>query len=330
MEIKRSRIFLSIIFMAALTLIPFRISSGASPIEMKAVSFLPTTSVEAKMFVEFLEEVQKKAGGVLKIKFLGGPEVMSSREQIDGLQSGVVQIAMIPPSYYAKKVPAISADYLIGLSSIEKRKNGFYDILVELTEKVDMRFLGCINSKMGMYLFTNFPVKDPKNDFKGKKLRTLETYDKFIEALGAAGVVVPRMDIYAAMERRVINGFFAPTYHIRQFGLVEVVKYIIHPLMWWGGVYINLNLNTWKKLPPDIQKMMIDTMVEFEKKWEPVWAKLDQEEIARMKEKGIKEIKFSPDDEKWFMNLAITKEWEDIAKDDPVNANRIKKFVFGN
>lgn len=49
-----------------------------------------------------------------------------------------------------------------------------------------------------------------------------------------------------------------------------------------------------------------------------------------MKEKGIKEIKFLSEDEKWFVNLAITKEWEGIVKEDPVNANRVRKFVFGN
>jgi len=71
-------------------------------------------------------------------------------------------------------------------------------------------------------------------------------------------------------------------------------------------------------------------MSEWEKKWEPVWAKLDREEIAKMKGKGVREIKFSPEDEKWFLNLALTKEWEDIVKQDPVNANRVKKFIFGN
>jgi len=31
------------------------------------------------------------------------------------------------------------------------------------------------------------------------------------------------------MERGVINGFLAPVYQIMQFGLVEVVKYLVHP-----------------------------------------------------------------------------------------------------
>lgn len=314
----------------ALSTLAFQAAFAASPIEMKAVAFLPTTALETKSFVEFIDEVQKKTHGALKIKFLGGPEVMSSREQVDALQSGVVQIALIPPSYYAKKVPVISSNYLVSSSMAERRKNGFYDILVQLTEKAEMRFLGEVNSAEGMYMYTNFMVNNPRTDFKGKKIRIVETYDRFVEGLGAAGVVVPRMDIYAAMERGVINGFLAPVYQIMQFGLVEVVKYLVHPQMWWGGCYINLNLDTWKKLPPDIQKALLDTMIEIEKKWESIYIQMDREERAKLTGKGVKEIKFSPEDEKWFVNLALTKEWEDIVKQDSVNANRVKKFIFGN
>ena len=308
----------------------FKVAFAAGPIEMKVVAFLPTTAHETKFFIEFIEDIQKKTHGELKIKFLGGPEVIPAREQVDALQSGVVQMAMIPPTYYAKKVPAISANYLIG-SLAGKRKTGFYDIMAELTEsKAEMRFLGEVNPNSGMYMLTNFMVKNPRTDFKGKKIRTVETYDKFIEGLGAVGVVVPRMDIYAAMERGVINGFFAIGIQILEFGLVEVVKYLVHPMMYWGGCYVNLHLDTWKKLPKDIQKILQDTMIEKEQKWESLYARMDREAIEKLKEKGVKEIKFSPEDEKWFFNLAITKEWEDIVKQDPVNANRLKKFVFGN
>jgi TRAP-type C4-dicarboxylate transport system substrate-binding protein len=309
----------------ALSALAFRPAFAASPIEMKAVAFLPTTTHETKFFVEFIEDVQKRTQGQVKIKFLGGPEVISSREQIDALQSGVVQIALIPPSYYAKRVPAISAKYLGGTIT-EMRKNGFYDILVELTEKAEMRFLGEVNSGSGMYLITNFPVKDPRTDFKGKKIRTVETYDKFIQGLGAAGVVVPRTDIYSAMERHVIDGFFANAMQIFEFGLTEVVKYVIHPAMWWGGAIVNLNLDTWGKLPREIQKTLLDTMIEKERKWESLFERMDREARAKLNEKGIKEIKFSPEDEKWFVNLALTKEWEDVLKDDPVNGERLRKI----
>jgi len=152
----------------ALSIITLNVAFAAAPIEMKAVAFLPTKTHQTKFFVEFLEDVEKRTQGAVKIKFLGGPEVISSVEQVNAVQSGVVQIAMIPPSYYAKRAPAISAKYLVG-SIAEQRKNGFYDILVELTEKADMRFLGEINPNEGMYLFTNFMVNNPAPTSRGKR-----------------------------------------------------------------------------------------------------------------------------------------------------------------
>jgi len=41
-------------------------------------------------------------------------------------------------------------------------------------------------------MYTNTMVNNPRTDFKGKKIRVVETYDRFIQGLGAAGVVVPR------------------------------------------------------------------------------------------------------------------------------------------
>lgn len=329
-DIKWLRVLTTIGLVFALSTITFNVAFAAGPIEMKAVAFLPTKAHETKFFLEFIEDVQKRSQGQLKIKFLGGPEVISAREQVDAVQSGVVQMAMIPPTYFAKRVPVVSSNYLIG-SLAGKRKTGFYDMMAEFIEsKAEMHFLGEVNPSSGMHMFTNFMINNPRTDFKGKKIRTIETYDKFIEGLGAAGVVVPRMDIYTAMERGVINGFFAIAIQILEFGLVDVTKYIVEPQMFWGGCYVNLNLDAWKKLPKDIQKILKDTMIEKEQKWDSLYAQMDREAIAKLQEKGVKEIKFSPEVEKWFLNLAITKEWEDVVKQDPVNANKVKKFVFGN
>jgi TRAP-type C4-dicarboxylate transport system substrate-binding protein len=314
----------------ALSTSAFQVAFAASPVEIKAVAFLPTTAHETKFFLEFIEDVQKRSQGQLKIKFLGGPEVISGFELVDALDSGVIQMAMVATTYLEKRVPVICSNYLIN-SLAGKRKSGFYDMMAELIEsKAELRFLGEINPNAGMHIFTNFMAQNPRTDFKGKRIRTIGTYDSFIEGLGAVGVVVPRMDIYSAMERGVINGFFAMSLQILEFGLVDVVKYVVQPQLYWGGCCVGLNLGTWKKLPKDIQKIVQDTLIEKEKKWEPLYDKMDRDAIEKLREKGVKEIKFSPEDEKWFFNLAIMKEWDDAVKKDPVNAKKVKKFVFGN
>ena len=329
MKAKKHLLFIvGVCLVVAFAMISHRPASAADQVTLKAVAFLPTTTHQTKFFIGFIDEVQKRSEGKLKIDFLGGPEVIGSREQVDALKSGVVQMAMIPPSYFAKQAPAISAKYL-DPHPLEQRKNGFYDIMVELTEKTGMRYLGEINPGEGMYLFTSFEVKNPRTDFKGKKIRIVTTYDHFIEALGAAGVVVPRMDIYTGMERGVIDGFFANAVQILQFGLDEVVKYLVHPIMWPGGVWINLNLDTWKKLPKDIQTLLLDTIVEKEREWEALYDQMDKEAIVKLREKGVKEIKFSPEDEKWFVDLAQTTEWGDIIKAAPVYGKRLRKIVLG-
>jgi TRAP-type C4-dicarboxylate transport system substrate-binding protein len=318
---------MGICLVLAFSTLPFRAAYAADPIEMKAVAFLPTKTHQTKFFVEYIEEVQKRSQGQLKIKFLGGPEVIRSREQVDALQSGLVQIALIPPSYYAKQIPAVTAKYFSG-SILDQRKNGFFDIMAELTETINMRYLGEVNPTEGMYMMTNFMVKDPRTDFKGRKIRIVSTYDRLVKSLGAAGTVVPRVEIYTGMERGVIEAFFANAIQVLQLGLVEVVKYLVHPLMFPGGCLVNANLAAWNKLPKDIQKVFLDTIIEKEKKWQPLYGKMDEEARAKLREKGIKEIRFSPEDEKWYVDLA-NGEWDDVVKADPVNGKKMRKIVLG-
>jgi TRAP-type C4-dicarboxylate transport system substrate-binding protein len=77
-----------------------------------------------------------------------------------------------------------------------------------------------------------------------------------------------------------------------------------------------------------MQKLMLDTMIEKENEWTPLYKKMDEEAIAKLKKKGIKIIKFSPEDEKWYVDLA-NREWDDVVKADPVNGKKMRKIILG-
>ena len=123
MKNKRCLLLLTMIgLVLALSTLTFKAALASGPIEMKAVAFLPTTSIETKMFIEFIEDVQKKTGGVLKIKLLGGPEVIPAREQVSNeLDKFIGQLREKYTSHaIATALVAATADLLDGLGDTLK------------------------------------------------------------------------------------------------------------------------------------------------------------------------------------------------------------------
>jgi len=300
--------------------------NAAEVITLKAVTFIPKTTNESKMALDYWDTIEKKSNGRLKIKYLGGPEVIPSVEQVQALRTGVVDIATAPGAYHAPLVKALGALGLSRNKPWEQRETGFFDLTVKLYESINLRHLGRLEPAQGFYMMTSFPLKNPRTDFKGKKIRSVATYDRFLEALGCAKTTVPRVEIYTAMERRVIEGFLSNAPLIITLGQQEVVKCIIMPSLYSGPCGIQVNLDVWKKLPKDIQDLLANTAAEFERKYDAVWRKYDEEARAKLRQAGIQEITFSPEDAKWYEDLAYSTEWEDVIKDDPVNGPKLKKL----
>ena len=178
----------------------------------------------------------------------------------------------------------------------------------------------------GFNVFTNFMVKDPKIDFQKRKIRVLNTYDSFLKKIGAKGVVVPRVDVYTALERGVIEGQLGPPHLTVQLGQTEVTKYFISPMLYAGSIVTVANLKTWKKLPDDMKKLFTDTAIEFEKKYWPYWTEFLSKSYAKLKKAGLKEITFSPEDTKWYVDASQLSEWEEIIKKAPKKGPAIRKI----
>ena len=80
---------------------------------IKAVSAWPQSVYEVQNFLKFLDIVQKnvaaQAPGRLEIRYLGGPEVIPNREQVEALRTGSVDMVFSTSGYYVSAVPVVDA-----------------------------------------------------------------------------------------------------------------------------------------------------------------------------------------------------------------------------
>jgi len=296
------------------------------PIKLKMVSFLPKGDNNMTAWMAYIEDVNEKAKGELEIIFTGGPEAIPGFKQFEALRNGVVDIIYGCESYYGRQVTGAAYTHLTRLDPVKERGNGYYDFRAELFKKHNIHYLGRTEFGVWFQIFTNKPVKRPQ-ELKGQKIRVSATYEPFVKKLGAVPVTIPGSDIYTALERGTIDGYAWSALGNVQSGWCDVCKYILEPRIYQMNIEGLVNLKTWEKLPAHLQKIMTDCMIENERNSSKIMAEIAEEELQKMQERGMKLIKFSPEDSKWYIELAYEAGWEEVIKQDPELGPKLQKLL---
>ena len=302
---------------------------GVHPVqarEIKMVTFLPKDDINLTAWWAFAEEVNKKSNGELVIKFMGGPEAIPSFKQFEAVRTGVVDMIFSAESYYGGAVTGAAYTHLSRLSPLEERKAGYNDLRVEILKKQNLFYLGRPVYGTWFQIFTNKPIKRPQ-EIKGQKIRTSATYEPFIKTLGAVPITLPGSEVYTALERGVVDGYAWAVIGNISMGWSEVCKNIIEPRIYSMNVEALVNLDTWNKIPKNLQKMMEDLMAENEAKYTKFFAELGEKELQAMQAKGMKLIKFTPEDTKWFVDLAYKAGWDEVLNKAPELGPKLKKIL---
>jgi TRAP-type C4-dicarboxylate transport system substrate-binding protein len=308
----------------AFSLVPCAVSGQT--IVLKAVTAFPKTHLNNDPVPAFVEAVNKRAQGKLRIDWLGGPEVFAAFDQGTALKSGTVDMLLYYPFGYMKGLmPEADAKGLSELAEWEERKTGAFELWGEIFEKrVNAKYLGKLHNNVTFNLFCNKKI-DKLADFKGLKIRVMPLYIPFIKSLGASPVTMPPTDIYTGMERGVVDGFMWPRVGMISWGLQEVTKFMIEPGVFQMEPATAINMDRWKKIPQDLQAILTETIQEHEYiATARNYMILDKEERVREKA-GMKIIKLSPADAEAFVKAAYDNTWAEVVKSAPDYGPKLRK-----
>jgi TRAP-type C4-dicarboxylate transport system substrate-binding protein len=303
----------------------------ADEITLTWLSFVPKNSPEAARFQKYyVDVVNQKARGELVIKYRGGPEIMQLPDIGPGVQKGIVDIATTILGFYESVVPGIGAYMLSELSPEETRKpGGAYDYMVELHKKKGLMFLGRSAPKTNnfFYFFLNKKIEKPE-DFKTTRLGSGTAMLAAAKAWGASVTPLKLSDYYTAMERNLVDG--VPSCPIDTWvalGCTEVTKYVLdHQFYQTTGVAI-MNLKKWEMLPAHLQKMMMDTMMEYQKVATAAGDELEKKMRKKMMDEGVEFYKLAPKDAEWLMTTAYNAAWENQRKRFPEETATLEKLL---
>jgi TRAP-type C4-dicarboxylate transport system substrate-binding protein len=320
---------LTILMFIFITIIFSNISQGwAAPTEtLKAISFLPKTHINCVMVNEWVNRVNKEFKETLNIQYIGGPEVIPTKDQIDAVNNGVVDITFIAVGWYTPRVPVSNVLHLSKLMPWEERKpGGLYDFMVNAHKKINVMYLG--RWLYGSYyLWINEPVSRVE-DLKGKKMRTGGIYTPFMEKLGIAPVQTAIGDAYTALERGMISGFGQVLRGPREDGLTEKCKFIIGHGFYTVSTTILMDLKKWERMAPEVQKKLMDLTADWEHDMVAFNKETENKEWELLKADGVKRITFPQEEAKKYLDFAYSALWDYCAKSiKKEELNELKKLL---
>lgn len=327
----RSKLFLvSVAVICAFGLMTvFPAGAASKAVTLKAVSFLPPMAAKSKMFKEFLNAVEVASKGELKLNYLGGPEVVDSLEQGQAVQRGVVDIAFVPGAMYMGLVPEAFLLCLSRVTAEEELQKGVIDILQPAFAKAGLYFWGeLFGSNEGIFLIWTTKKVERPQEFAGQRWGAgAPLFKAFSKAFGADMIVMPASESYTAMERGLVDSWLYPAGSAVPLGLHEIAKYVIDHPYWADYVGMIVNLNTWNSLPKHLQKVMQDTLRQMAPELGQKNIEAEQKYLQTAIKAGVKPIKFSPEDAKWYMDTIYDATWKWRLASLPETGPKIKAII---
>jgi TRAP-type transport system periplasmic protein len=305
----------------------------AETVTLNFGAFVPSSDREMVNFNKaFITKAVELSKGRLAFKFRGGPETFATIDLPKVTQSGILDFSLNLVGVLETIVPGIGGLVLSRIPVEEERRNGTYAYVDELSRKGGLHFIGRTSPVTDLQffnLFLNKKVERPE-DFKKLRIGTTTACRALTEAWGATPVNLIMNDYYTAMERGTVDGISsAPLDVWVSQGNQAVTKYVAQPGYLQSSSIVAMNLNTWNKLPPDLQKVINDAMIYSEKECAALRVEDKVKALQKLKEAKVDVYNLSPDVAKWLVDTAYESTWAYQIKRFPNETPKLKTLLSG-
>jgi len=232
----------------------------AKPISLNVYYHGSPSGGHALFYQAWIKKVEEATGGRVKMTFYPGAVLGPPMEAYEMIKEGAVHMGCIIPGFYPGRFPLTNVVQLpfLGLPSGEVGSRIFWELYEKTPEfKADYPDVKVLNlyTDAPTPIGTNKPVR-VAGDIKGMKIRSLAgAPTEMLKELGASPTLMPPGEIYTSMDRGVIDGWMISWEACGGHRLYEVTDYWTTAYMYQPALAFLMNLDAWKGLPSDIQKI---------------------------------------------------------------------------
>ncbi len=242
----------------------------------------------------FAREVEAKSGGRIKVHTFHNGQLGTERENIESVQMGNLDIAVVNQSVLVNFKPDIAVfDLPYTIQSAEHADKVFLGEIGKsfLQDLQSVRLHGLAIWESGFRNLTNSKRDvNTADDVKGLRIRVMENpiHQELWGALGADAVPMSWSDAYTGMQQGAIDGQENPATVIDKNNVVEVNKHMAMTEHCYSTVFLVMSPKTWNALSPEDQKIITDCMAQANLDERALSRRMDKEAIAILEQKGMK------------------------------------------
>ena len=281
---------------------------------------LGTQHDQSKAFLETFVAKMKEDESLVKLKYLGGPEVTPNRKQGPAMKRGLIDIIMSPSTYYAFQCPEARLTGISNVSPQVWRKNGGYELMSKAwAKKMNAIILGWGNfytTEQFRIWLVDKPKLSKKTgiDLTGIKMRTTALYTPFLKAMGATTKGISPAEVLTALDRGVVNGLAWPEGGVAFRGWQRIIKYTVFPGFFRSTTMATMNLDKFNSLPAKAQAQIKAAGLHYENTSGELLQKKAQVDNAKIYAAGVKKFILPPEYAKAYSRTIYEANWAHTAK----------------
>jgi TRAP-type C4-dicarboxylate transport system substrate-binding protein len=272
----------------------------------------PRTS--SQPFEWFAKEVAAKSGGQLKIDVSYGQG--KPTDMADWIKSGASDAAWMCTSYFADKMPLATVmdlplfapDNIPVLGKVELALADHPAIQAEL-RKWNIKMM--LPAPLPQYQLMGTRRIARVEDFKGAKVRIGPEMGKILAEYGAETSLLSSTDAVAALKSGSID-IIASSYPVTfaSYKVHEASKYVTDKISLGAQLcYFGVSQKAWDALPAKTQELMLGLRQPAMARYEEIYARENEPNIAEFRKKGLEFVSFSAADRARLVAKAI-KHWQ--------------------
>ncbi len=268
-------------------------------IEMKLAYFVGDQHAMSQWLIKWSEQLEKGSGGRIAVKRFPSAQMGPTPQHYDFARTGQADVTWFLHGGTPGRFPLteiVNLPFMVGSAEIGVKVLNDSELRAKYldAEHKGVKILMLLTHQPGGPHTTRKPIR-ALDDFKGLRLRFASpTVRDFVQALGATPVGVQPTDISDQLQKGTLDGAFMDYGGAGiAFRLGGIVKYSTELYSYVTSFGIAMNEDFWNKLPPDLKKLVTDSVTGREKEVGQAWDALDVPGKKFLVDGGAEAIRFS-------------------------------------
>ncbi len=268
--------------------------ANAAEFTMKYGNDLPAAHPINTRAKEAVEAIKAATNGRLEIEIFPNSQLGSSTDMFSQVRSGAIDIFTIGS-------PIVNAVPIAAISSIAFAFPTFAQVWAAVDGDLGAHVRRAIGTGINLVALekmwdngyrqittSNKPINHP-NDLKGMKLRVPVSplFTSMFKALGTAPTAINFVEVYSALQTKLVDGQENPLALIDTAKFYEVQKYCSLTSHMWEGFWMVANRRSWERLPDDLRATAQRLLNEGAVKQRADMVKLNATLESELKGKGL-------------------------------------------